>query len=255
MLHSPTPIVFVVDNNLTVRESLELLVRGAGWQPVMFRSAEEFLARSLKLAPGCLILDASVPQFGLELQKCFTEERPHIPIIFLSNQWDVATTVKAMKAGAVAFFTRPFQAEELLSAIQEAHERSRLAVDYEAEQRLLRDSYELLSRRERQVMTLVALGLLNKQVAGELGITEATVKAHRGQVMQKMKAISYPDLVRMAAKLGLMGGLLRPTPLRSDARAYEGIGQHLRPMQLPVPPCLIASEDSRNLFDSPSRCD
>jgi FixJ family two-component response regulator len=220
-----TPVVFIVGADGAAGESLAPLIRSAGWLSETFTTAEEFLARSPKPVPSCLILDVSDPGDGLELQKRLAAERPHIPIIFLSNKADVTATVKAIKAGAVEFFTKPFQAEDLLSAIRDAHERSRSALDYEAEQRLLRESYGSLSHRERQVMVLVASGLLNKQVAGELGITEATVKAHRGQVMQKMKAISYPDLVKRAARLGLAGDLLMPALLRDAHRAPNLVAQ------------------------------
>ena len=202
-LHA-TPIVFVVDDDISVRESLELLIQSEGWQPETFASAQEFLANPRKLAPSCLVLDVSLPGLnGLDLQKRVAVERIDMPIIFITGQGDVPMTVQAMKAGAVEFLTKPFSDDVLLSAIRNAIERSLTALGHEAEMRALRDCYASLTRREREVMALVASGLLNKQVGGELGISEITVKAHRGQAMQKMKADSLADLVKMAARLGL----------------------------------------------------
>ena len=199
-----TPIVFVVDDDISVRESLELLIRSEGWQPETFASAQEFLAHPRKLAPSCLVLDVSLPGLnGLDLQKRVAVERIEMPIIFITGHGNVPMTVQAMKAGAVEFLTKPFSDDVLLSAIRNAIERSLTALGHEAEMRALRDCYASLTRREREVMALVASGLLNKQVGGELGISEITVKAHRGQAMQKMKADSLADLVKMAARLGL----------------------------------------------------
>jgi FixJ family two-component response regulator len=199
-----TPIVFVVDDDISVRESLELLIRSEGWEPETFASAQEFLARPRALVPSCLVLDVSLPGLsGLELQKRVATERTDVPIIFITGYGDVPMTVQAMKAGAVEFLTKPFSDDVLLSAIRNAIERSKTALGHEAEMKALRDRYESLTRREREVMALVASGLLNKQVGGELGISEITVKAHRGQAMQKMKADSLADLVKMAARLGL----------------------------------------------------
>ena len=201
-----TPIVFVVDDDVSVRESLELLIRCEGWQPETFASAQEFLACPRALVPSCLVLDVSLPGLnGLELQKCVAGERPDMPIIFITGYGDVPMTVQAMKAGAVEFLTKPFSDDVLLRAIRLALERSHAALRHEAEMGVLRDRYALLSQRERQVMALVVSGLLNKQVGGELGISEITVKAHRGKVMQKMKADSLADLVKMASRL-------RPAP-------------------------------------------
>ena len=196
------PIVFVVDDDISVRESLELLIRCAGWQPETFASAQEFLARPRPLAPSCLVLDVSLPGLnGLDLQKRVAVDRIDMPIIFITGYGDVPMTVQAMKAGAVEFLTKPFGDEVLLSAIRHAIERSRAALGEEAEMRALRDCYASLSRREREVMALVVSGLLNKQVGGELDISEITVKAHRGQVMRKMKADSLAHLVKMAGRL------------------------------------------------------
>jgi len=202
MTHT-TPIVFVVDDDVSVRESLELLIRCEGWQPETFESAQEFLSRERSSGPSCLVLDVSLPGLsGLELQKRIVD-RVDMPIIFITGYGDVPTTVQAMKAGAVEFLTKPFQDEVLLNAIRNAIERSRAELEREVEIRTLRGRYELLSPREREVMVLVVSGLLNKQVGGELDISEITVKAHRGRVMRKMKAGSLADLVNMAAKLGL----------------------------------------------------
>src|SRR5467141_402713 len=188
-----TPIVFVVDDDISVRESLELLIRSEGWQPETFASAQEFLAHPRKLAPSCLVLDVSLPGLnGLDLQKRVAVERIEMPIIFITGHGNVPMTVQAMQAGAVEFLTKPFSGDVLLRA--------------------LRDCYASLTRREREVMALVASGLLNKQVGGELGISEITVKAHRGQAMQKMKADSLADLVKMAARLGLASAPKANTP-------------------------------------------
>lgn len=201
MTHS-TPTVFVVDDDISVRESLELLIESAGWHPELFASAREFLAHPRALTPSCLILDVSLPDLnGLELQQRIAPDHQDMPIIFITGHGDVPMTVKAMKAGAVEFLTKPFGDEVLLSAIGQALERSQAAIGQEAEIQGLREDYASLSPRERQVMALVTSGLLNKQVGGELGISEITVKAHRGKVMRKMKAGSLADLVTMAARL------------------------------------------------------
>ena len=199
-----TPIVFVVDDDVSVRESLELLIRCAGWQPEIFASAQEFLACPRVPAPSCLVLDVNLPGLnGLDLQKRIAVDRSDMPIIFITGYGDVPMTVQAMKAGAVEFLTKPFGDDVLLSAIRHAIDRSRTALGHEEEMRELRDGYASLTPREREVMALVVSGLLNKQIGGELGISEITVKAHRGKVMQKMTADSLADLVIMAARLRL----------------------------------------------------
>jgi FixJ family two-component response regulator len=196
------PIVFVVDDDISARESLESLITCGGWQPEIFASAHEFLARPRPAVPSCLVLNVFLPDLnGLDLQKRVAVERPTTPIIFITDRPDVYTSVQAMKAGAVEFLIEPFEDHILLGAIQECLKRSCAALSRDVEKRALRNFYERLSHRERQVMASVVSGLSNKQVGAELGISEITVKAHRGQVMQKMKADSFADLVRMAMRL------------------------------------------------------
>jgi FixJ family two-component response regulator len=198
-----TPIVFVVDDDVSVREALELLIRFAGWQPETFESAQQFLSRPRVLVPNCLILDVALPGFnGLDLQRLVAVDRKDMPIIFITGYGDIPTTVRAMKGGAVEFLTKPFGDDVLLGAIERALETSKTVLRDETEVRELRDRYESLSHREQQVMGLVVAGLLNKQIGGELGISEITVKAHRGQVMRKMAAKSLASLVKMAARIG-----------------------------------------------------
>src|SRR5688572_17916016 len=197
------PLVFVVDDDISVRESLELLIKFAGWQPETFASAEDFLARPRKTTPSCLVLDVSLPDLdGLELQKLIAD-RVDMPIIFITGHGDVPMTVQAMKAGAVEFLTKPFDDEVLLSAIRNAIKRSKAVLEDQADLKTLRDGYKSLTPREQEVMRLVVTGLLNKQIGLKLGISEITVKAHRGKVMQKMRADSLADLVRIATRLSL----------------------------------------------------
>jgi FixJ family two-component response regulator len=196
------PIVFVVDDDVSVRESLEALIRLEGWQPETFASARDFLARERVLIPSCLILDVSLPDLnGLELQTRIAGEWGSLPIIFITGYGSVPMSVRAMKAGAVEFLTKPFGDEVLLDAIRQAIARSTEALAQEAELRVLREHHASLSRREQEVMALIVSGLLNKQAGRELGISEITVKAHRGKVMRKMHAGSLADLVTMAARL------------------------------------------------------
>ena len=196
-------MVFVVDDDISVRESLESLIRNAGWFAELFASGQEFLARPRLTVPCCLLLDVSLPGLsGLELQRQIAE-RTEMPIIFITGHNDVPMTVQAMKAGAVEFLTKPLRRDVLLNAIRGALERSRAALRVDAETQAIKNCYQSLTPREREVMGLVVTGLLNKQIAGELDISETTVKKHRGQVMRKMKSDSLAELVTIAARLGL----------------------------------------------------
>ena len=211
-----TPLVFIVDDDISVRESLELLIQTEGWQTQTFASAEEFLARPRAGVPSCLVLDVNLPDLnGLELQRRIAGDRIHMPIIFVTGFGDIPMTVQAMKAGAIEFLTKPFGDEVILSAIRNAIQRSRAALGREAEMHDLRECYASLTPREQEVMALVVTGMLNKQVGDELDIREITVKAHRGKVMNKMKADSLADLVNMASRLRL------PRPQRADSKATK----------------------------------
>ncbi|HEY6923753.1 MAG TPA: response regulator [Steroidobacteraceae bacterium] len=201
---SVTPLVFIVDDDVSVRESIEFMVEHAGWRAEGFASAREFLDRPRTACACCLVLDLSLPDLnGLEVQKRIVEERSEMPIIFITGRGDVPTSVQAMKAGAVEFLTKPFEPDTLLNAIESALNRSRALLQELTSLQALRDRHGALSRREREVMALVVRGQLNKQVAGALGISEITVKAHRGRVMRKMRVRSLPELVNIAARLGL----------------------------------------------------
>jgi FixJ family two-component response regulator len=200
------PMVFIVDDDISVRESLESLIQNEGWQTEIFETAQDFLSRPHELVPSCLVLDLALPGLnGLELQRRLATDRPDIPIIFITGHGDVPLTVQAMKAGAVEFLTKPFSDKVLLNAVQVALERSEVVLRLQADMQELHDRYAQLSRREQEVMSLIVRGLLNKQVGYELGISEITVKAHRGQVMRKMNAGSFAELISMAGKLHLSG--------------------------------------------------
>jgi len=203
-MRQPDAVIAIVDDDPSVREGLESLIGSAGWRVQTFSSAQEFLARPHTEAPNCLVLDLQLPGLsGLDLQKRIADVGLEIPIVFLTGHGNIPASVRAMKAGAVEFLTKPFDDEELLHAIQEAIERDRHTRQRHAEMRELKDRYKSLTGREQEVMQQVISGLLNKQVAAELKISEVTVKVHRGQVMRKMRADSLADLVRMADKLGI----------------------------------------------------
>jgi FixJ family two-component response regulator len=198
------PLVFVVDDDISLRDSLGFLIANAGWRPRLFASAMEFLASPRPTSPSCLILDVGLPDLdGLEVQQRLASEHADLPIIFITARGDIPMTVRAIRAGAVDFLSKPFTPAVLLRAIEGALERSRIRLQEEAKLQSLRDRYQALSRREREVMAHVVLGQLNKQVSGELGISEITVKQHRGRMMRKMRARSLPELVTIASRLGL----------------------------------------------------
>jgi len=195
-----TPVVFVVDDDISVRESLELMIRCAGWQPRLFESAQDFLAEPRARVPSCLVLDINLPDLnGLDLQTSLADERYNMPIIFITGYGDIPRTVRALKAGAVEFLTKPFNEDELLTAMGDALEGSRAALEGEKALRSVLEAYKTLTPREQEIMTAVVSGRLNKLIAADLEISEITVKAHRGKVMRKMKARSLADLVKMAA--------------------------------------------------------
>jgi FixJ family two-component response regulator len=203
-LPQPTPMVFVVEDDASVREALAGLIRSAGWNVEVYVSADEFLARPRADGPSCLVLDVGLPGLsGLDLQSRMAELHQDIPIVFITGHGDIPMSVRAMKAGAVEFLTKPFIDQDLLDGIQVAIERDRIARSEEAQLRELRECYASLTPREQQVLELVISGRLNKQAAAELGISEITIKVHRGRVMAKMRATSLPDLVNRAAKLKL----------------------------------------------------
>jgi FixJ family two-component response regulator len=198
------PMVVVVDDDISVRESLELLIQNEGWQPALFESAQEFLAQLPSVVPSCLILDVNLPDLsGLDIQQRITDEKSSTPIIFITGYGDIPTSVRAIKAGAAEFLTKPLDDEILIEAIRAAVLRSQANLKREGAQRQLQERLALLSKREREVMNLVVKGLMNKQVGFELGISEITVKAHRGKVMEKMRAATFVDLVNMAGSLGI----------------------------------------------------
>jgi FixJ family two-component response regulator len=198
------PTVVVVDDDISIRESLELLIQNEGWQPALFESAQEFLAQLPTVVPSCLILDVNLPDLsGLDIQQRISDKKSSTPIIFITGYGDIPTSVRAMKAGAAEFLTKPLDDEIMIGAIREAVLRSQANLQQEGAQRQLQERFALLTRREREVMNLVVKGLMNKQVGFELEISEITVKAHRGKVMEKMQATTFVDLVNMAGKLGV----------------------------------------------------
>src|SRR5580698_6239786 len=198
------PTVVIVDDDISVRESLELLIQNEGWQPALFESAQEFLARLPTMVPSCLILDVNLPDLsGLDIQQRISNEKSSTPIIFITGYGDIPTSVRAMKAGAAEFLTKPLDDGILIEALREAVLRGQANLKREGTQRLLQERLASLSKREREVMNLVVKGLMNKQVGFELGISEITVKAHRGRVMEKMHATTFVDLVNMAGRLGI----------------------------------------------------
>ena len=231
-----TPIVFVVDDDAPARRSVKCLLRSAGLLPEVFGTAQEFLARPRARAPCCLVLDVTLPDLnGLELQKRVAVDHGEMPIIFTTACRDVATTVRAMKAGALEFLTKPIDADELLSAVRNAIECSRKILVRESELRTLRERLASLTTREKEVMALIVAGQLNKQAGSELGISEVTVKAHRGSVMRKMQAESFAHLVAMATKLG-------PIVIPRIVRVIPRCGQYHWRIQRTSAPAVISPE-------------
>jgi FixJ family two-component response regulator len=244
------PNVYVVDDDISVRESLDALIRCAGWRPAVFSSAEEFLSHPRIPSPSCLVLDVTLPELnGLDLQRRIAADLNEIPIIFITGYGNVAMAVQAMKAGAVEFLTKPFNDEVLLGAIGQAIERSRDVLGEQERIRAIRDRYGSLSLRERQVMDSVVRGLLNKQIGAELAISEVTVKAHRGRAMRKMRADSVVDLVNMAAALRPGAGAERA----SDWRKQPSYFVVTSPGVAPVAGGRASSCARRYTGDSPSR--
>jgi FixJ family two-component response regulator len=203
-LRESEPVIAIVDDDPSVRRGLHRLIRSVGWKAESFTSAQEFLARPRAAVPNCLVLDLQLPGLsGLDLQKMIGEIELGVPIVFLTGHGDIPASVQAMKAGAVEFLTKPVDEQELLQAIQEAIERDRRTRQQNADTSELRERYKSLTAREREVMQRVVSGMLNKQIAAELTVTEDTVKFHRGHIMRKMRADSLANLVRMAADLGI----------------------------------------------------
>ena len=203
-MSEPSPIVFVVDDDTAIRNALRSLIRSVGLQVELFASAREFLQAKRPDAPSCLVLDVRLPgTSGLDFQRQLAEADIHIPIIFLTGHGDIPMSVEAMKAGAMEFLTKPFRDQDMVDAIHDALERDRCRRQQEAEFAALRGNFELLTRREREVLPLVVSGLLNKQIAAQMGISEAAVKVHRSQLIRKMGASSLAELIRMAQKLGI----------------------------------------------------
>jgi FixJ family two-component response regulator len=203
-MNETPPIVYVVDDEPVVSISLKRLLRSVGLEARTYASAQEFLRSERPDAPGCLILDVRLPGLsGLDLQQELTAAKIDLPVIFITGHGDIPMSVRAMKAGAVEFLTKPFREQELLEAIERAIKQSRVVRQHDAVIRVLQKRYALLTPREREVFPRVTSGLPNKQIAGQLGTSEKTIKVHRGQVMQKMKAESLADLIQMAAKLGV----------------------------------------------------
>ena len=237
---APTPTVFVVDRDVSVQEAVVRTAGAAGWRVETFDSADRFLARPRSPDPSCVVLDVALPDMhGLDVQ-LHLADRPETPIIFVTSRGDVQTAVRAMKAGAAEFLTKPFGNDELAEAIRSAVDRSRATLHRQAEGRALRSRYRSLTPRERDVMALVVSGLLNKQVGGELGISEITVKAHRGQVMRKMQADSLPALVTMAARLGpllavAVNGPAPPASASGYVQEAPGAGRGLTARSFGVP--------------------
>jgi FixJ family two-component response regulator len=204
---SNTPTVVVVDDDISVRESLELLIQSEGWQAALFESAQEFLEKLPTVVPSCLVLDVNLPDLsGLDIQQRISDEKSSTPIIFITGYGDIPTSVRAMKAGAAEFLTKPLDDEMLIQAMRDAVLRGQANLKREGAQRQLQERFASLTKREREVMTLVVKGLMNKQVGFELDISEITVKAHRGRVMEKMHASTFVDLVNMAGRLGISTG-------------------------------------------------